>query len=459
MTSRLRDFATSQIIKIDLNVESEDRIEYAMQFQNLKKMNHMYTFTVTPIHVSYINTLRRLILTGVETVAFRSDMTATGSTTDVIVKRNDTPMTNEMLADRIGLLPIYVREPLAWKPDNYVFILKAEGNKDTTRYVTCSDFKILDMSVKKDEDKEEEEQKVSLPVDDFFPRNRITNESCLIASLQPGTGSMQQKIEIIATATIGTGREHARFSPVSQCSYEYSLDTNPERIEEMFLNWLVVSKKYTDTDKASKRYQELQREFNTMQIKRCFKVNEKGEPYSFDFTIETIGVLSIDYIVERACEVGENMCSRFINIYTSDLPAEITITPSDSRLIGYDFLVRGQDHTLGNLLQTWLVENHIEGSSLPKITYAGYCIPHPLRDEMVLRIGVEDGGEATARKAFAEAAKGCAEMFRAMRVAWRSALGAVRLEVPPKSKVIRKTASVTPKAKVTKAVAPLEPAQ
>ena len=66
-----------------------------MNFDNLRKLDERtYAFTLSPIHVTYANTLRRLMLTGVETVAFRSDMTSTGSTTDVVVKRNDTPMTN-----------------------------------------------------------------------------------------------------------------------------------------------------------------------------------------------------------------------------------------------------------------------------------------------------------------------------------------------------------------------------
>jgi DNA-directed RNA polymerase subunit L len=205
---------------------------------------------------------------------------------------------------------------------------------------------------------------------------------------------------------------------VSQCSYEYTPDNDEKRIEAMFMNWLSVSKK---TDKLSKQIDELQREFYTMQIKRCFKINEKGEPYSFNFMIETIGVLSVDYIVQRACQVGENMCDRYANLANGDLPTEITITSSDSRIIGYDFLIRGHDHTLGNLLQTWLVENHIEGTAEPKITYAGYSIPHPLRDEMVLRIGVEDGEEIKARRAFAEAARGCSRMFSEMLIAWKKA--------------------------------------
>lgn len=394
-----------------------------MQFTNVKKSNfdRTYTFTLSPLHVTYANTLRRLILTGVETIAFRSDMTTLGTTTDVQVKRNDTPMTNEMLADRIGLLPIHVTEPLKWKDSEHVFRLSVAGNADHTTYVKSGDFKVV--KVADVESKTEEDEETVLSAEKFFPRHPITNDTCLIAMLQPGAGSSQQMIEIVAKATKGTGREHARFSPVSQCSYEYSVATDPVRVEDMFMKWLASAKKVGTIDKASERYAELLREFNTMQVKRCFQINDKGEPFSYDFTVETVGVLPVTYIVQRACEVGENICSRYVNTDKGELPSEITISSSDSRIIGYDFLIRGHDHTLGNLLQTWLVEHHIEGDAQPKITYAGYSVPHPLRDEIVLRIGVEDGEQGTARQAFAEAAKGCTGLFRQLRGAWQAANG------------------------------------
>jgi DNA-directed RNA polymerase subunit L/DNA-directed RNA polymerase alpha subunit len=410
-----------------------------MKFENLKEVDpRTMSFTLTPIHVTYANTLRRLILTGVETVAFRADMTSTGSTTDVYVNRNDTPMTNEMLADRIGLLPINVKDPINWNSKKYVFKLEVSSDKDKMKYVKSGDFKVIEkvsdgfpQHAGSNENGSEEEKKEVLnqerivPTEQFFPPNPLTGDTCLIATLQPGSQSTEQAIEIIATATKGTGREHARFSPVSQCSYEYTQDNDPVRIEEMFNQWLVVSKKIGgDLDKNSDRYAALRREFNTMQIKRCYKMNEKGEPDSFDFTVETVGVLPVHYIVERACAVGENMCSKYVNLANGDLPQEISISPSDARIVGYDFLIRGHDHTLGNLLQTWLVEHHIEGQADPKITYAGYKVPHPLRDEMVLRIGVEDGEERTARLAFSQAAKGCADMFQQLRNAWRSSTGA-----------------------------------
>jgi DNA-directed RNA polymerase subunit L len=409
-----------------------------MQFSNLQKHedNRTCTFTLSPVHVTYANTLRRLILTGVETVAFRSDMTATGSTSDVKVNRNDTPMTNEMLADRIGLLPIHVTEPLSWVDKDYTFILNVSGNKDGTTYVKSGDFKIKPKKL--DDGSDEKEEFNATLTEQFFPRHPITRDTCLIATLQPGSGLTQQSIEIIATASRGTGREHARFCPVSQCSYEYTPDSTPKRIDDMFRDWLRVTKKIVSIDKATARYEELLREFHTMQVKRCFKINDKGEPYSFDFTIESVGILSVEYIVKQACEVGENMCSRYVNIDQGDLPAEITMTSADTRMIGYDFLFRGHDHTLGNLLQTWLVEHHIEGDASPKITYAGYSVPHPLRDEMVLRIGIQGDEESTARQAVAAAAKGCVEMFQNMRSAWLDVNKTPSLAKGNESKPVRK---------------------
>ena len=400
-----------------------------LKFENLQKkeLDRVYTFTLSGSHVTYANTLRRLILTGVETVAFRSDMTATGTTTDVEVKRNDTPMTNEMLADRIGLLPLHVTEPNAWKEDKYVFTLNVSGVKDDVRYVKSEDFVVRDVSkMALDANGDEVKQDTVVPTELFFPKSRVTGDTCLIASLQPGIGAGQQTVEIVAKATKGTGREHARFSPVSQCSYEYTPDTDPQRIQEMFVRWLSVSKKVSQLDKATERYQELWREFNTMQVKRCYKMNDKGEPFSFDFTVESVGVLDVSYIVNRACEVGRQLCNRYAMIDESKLPEEITISPADSRIIGFDFLFRGHDHTLGNLLQTWLVEQHIEGKAQPPVTYAGYSVPHPLRDEMVLRIGVQSGKEGDARAAVAAAARGCAAMFESLGQEWNSFTGAAK---------------------------------
>ena len=386
-----------------------------LEFNDIEKLSpYYYKFTLKNSHVSYANTLRRIIMTGVETIAFRADMTSAGTTTDVQIVKNTTPMTNEMLAHRIGLIPIYVEEPLKWDSEKYDFSIVVNGNKETIRDVTASDFVVIDKKTKTGEPEE-------IPTQLFFPVNPITKRTSLIATLEIGESNI---VQFNAKATIGTGRENARFQPTSQCSYEYTRDTDQVRRLEMFKKWVIKAKNipdFDDEDKESEKYKALWREYNTMEVSRCYLQDGKGEPYSFDFIIESVGVLDIPYIVKRACDVGEAMFSRYSNI-TREIPEEVNMIPSVSRVPGaYDFTIKGHDHTFGNMMQTYLVENFINKENDIKITYAGYKVPHPLRDEMVLRIAGEK--REMVLKAFEEAAKGCAEVFRAMRSTWMRSVG------------------------------------
>jgi DNA-directed RNA polymerase subunit L len=162
----------------------------------------------------------------------------------------------------------------------------------------------------------------------------------------------------------------------------------------------------------------LEREFNTMEVAKVFLTDEKGEPYSFDFTVETIGILSVPYIIQRACEVGEAHCLKYSSIGEKTMDS-VKIQPADARIRGFDVLFGGEDHTLGNLFQTWLDQNMV-GKGV--VSFVGYKIPHPLRDEMLLRIGVEDGKESSVRQVIGEAARSCAAMFRGWKSEWQQAL-------------------------------------
>jgi DNA-directed RNA polymerase subunit L/DNA-directed RNA polymerase alpha subunit len=405
-----------------------------MQFENVTQVNdRKMTFRLSPVDVAYANTLRRLIMIGVETVGFRADMTSAGTTTDVMVTKNDTPMTNETLAHRIGLLPIHVPNPLEWKADNYIFQLSVSNDSNSILDVNASDFKVF-------EKKNPDSEPIEIETARFFKPHPITRDTCLIATLQPASGNVKQSIELTAKATIGTGRENARFIPTSQCTYEYTRSDDPERMKQLFTHWLLQSKKVSidSLEEGSDSYKKFWREFNTMESARCHLTDDNDEPYSFDFTVESVGTLDVKYIVKRACEVGESMCAQFVNITSSsETPANLTITPSNSRIIGFDFLFRGHDHTLGNLLQTWLVKNHISGNSSPKVKFAGYVIPHPLRDEMVLTVGVADGEESTARQAVAEACKGCVAMFQTMKLTWMSANGFAVAPTPVQQSAVK----------------------
>ena len=158
----------------------------------------------------------------------------------------------------------------------------------------------------------------------------------------------------------------------------------------------------------------MEREFATMEQQRCFLIDATGEPYSYDFIVESVGVLTPVYCVARALEVLQAKLTRYASIDVGDLPEGVKVQPADAQMKGFDFMFQHEDHTLGNLLQTYIEQAMMDDG----VTFVGYKVPHPLRDEMLLRIGVADGMELTARAALGKAARGCAAMFKDWLAQW-----------------------------------------
>jgi DNA-directed RNA polymerase subunit L/DNA-directed RNA polymerase alpha subunit len=402
-------------------------------FENLKQVDpNTVTFTLSPTNVAYANTLRRSIQTEVEILGFRADMLEDGSTTDVKVFKNTTPMSNEMLADRIGLLPIAMDtvDPGSWVKDKIVFKLHVKNDStDSYMYVDASMFEVLEL-------KDGEEEPVRLPSTDFFHPS-VIGDTCLIAVLKPHTpGQAPEEIHLEARASFGRGKEHTRFNPTSQCAYGYTRDENEGRISQLWMNWLTNQKKLDpgDVDKGDPlRKESLQREFRSLELYRCYKIDAKGEPYSYDFTVESVGAYPVTNSVYDGCMAVASLCDKYAAIDKGDLPPNLEVKPADARMKGFDFWFSEEDHTLGNLLQTWLDENKVgRGPKAGGCTFAGYKIPHPLRAEMVLRLGVEDGQMSTARKIIAEGAKACADMFRQWAANWAGAVSDSGIALTPR---------------------------
>lgn len=387
-------------------------------FHNLERVDEKtITFTMSPTEVTYANCLRRAIQTEVVTLGFRADMTDTGTTSDVKVLKNTTPMSNEMLADRIGLLCLGIPEGTDienWDKDRILFRLHVVNKQEQVGQVSADMFECWELVPGSTERKRIENTA-------FFPKNLITGDTCLIALLKPFLeGQAAEEIEIEARATPGRGREHARFNPSSQCSYRYTPDTDEGKLAELWEKWLIqkkVNKK--DLETQTDRKEALKREFNTLERFRSYLVDSRDEPFSFDFTVETVGSMSPEDMVYKGLVALSSVPDKYSTLDVNDLPDNVEIRPADSNIRGYDFVIQNEDHTLGNMLQTWIVEND------DSVDYAGYKIPHPLRDELVIRLGVEDTkkfDEMTARRILANAARECSKMFLNMSVEWASFL-------------------------------------
>ena len=318
-------------------------------FSKLTRENrNTIRFRVDPTHVTYANTLRRTMITDVETVAFAADIAEDGSTTNVKVSKNSTPMSNEMLAHRIGLIPVHVEKPLEWDPEEFIFKLDIVNDSTNLLDVVASDIQVL-------KNRGPEEEPLPVPSVRFFHPDPVTHDTSLIAVLKGRVGTQEPEVlSFTAKATVGTGRQNARFMPVtSRCAYGYTQDDSPEKKKELFTAWLSNHKKVSITDLESNatRKGELEREFETMEVQRCYKMDARGEPYSFDFIVESVGVLDPVYVVRRALEVLQKKLMTYASIDSGDLPDTLKLKPADARMKGFDFTFQYEDHTLGNYLR------------------------------------------------------------------------------------------------------------
>ena len=438
-------------------------------FINFKKVTQvdgtqLCTFTLQNTSVTYANTIRRLVLTGVESVAFRSNMNSMGTSTDVSILKNSTSMTNEMLADRIGLLPIRWNSEKFGAPSDYMFHLHVKNTSSSTLDVTSSDITAVHKIGKDGEEK-------TLPKDDmtFFEKD------ILLAVLKPMRANHEpQEIAFTAKASIGIGKEHARFIPVSQCSYRYTRDTDPQKQQELMIKWAKSMNKITAeqaekfADVPKEKQDLLRKEYETMEIDRCYLVDAKtGEANSFDFTVETLNTVDAVQIITEALKKARELCERYTNL-TQQMPMNMKPpTSAPNRLEGFDYTftvpdrhvdsntsaervlsehiidLLSCDHTLGNLLQTYIDEKLFGQNNL---TYVGYNVPHPLREEMVIRLGIDGGVENDGRKTIQDAASGCSSMFTQWLDEWQKMTG-TRVEKVAAAAAVKTTAKATTRAK------------
>jgi len=385
------------------------------------------TFQLTGTSTTVANTLRRCILTETRSVGFRADLTNSADP-GIEIKKNTSVIFNEMLAHRLTLLPLGVVRVDEFDPARYEFVLRVKNEERgpigtaAMRHVRAADFVIRERAA-------EGAEWTDLPsaaTAAMFPADPITGETSLLVTLRPQWNPEQppEEIDLKATAVIGTGREFMGFSPVAQCSFGNTPDTDAVRQEEFFKEWVAGYKKIPDLSAQSpEALDKLRAEWRTMAAQRCFLVDERGEPNSFDFTVESVGIRPVKDVVAEGIAAVVKLVDPYTVAETPNEELGIRTQPVDSRMNGIDVIFEGQEHTLGCLLQAILTELYLDSDAPDSpITFAGYKIRHPLKREMTLRLGIREGvtGDAgtLARTVIAEAAKKARAIFEELGRSW-----------------------------------------
>lgn len=254
-----------------------------MKVEKIDKSQDKLSFILSDINPSYANALRRLMITQVPTMAIE----------DVEIRKNSSILYDEMIAHRLGLIPITTD-------------LKAYNIKDEC---TCKGAGCAKCTLKMSISVKGPAQVTSKDIISKDPKVKPVNDKFVIVNLLEG-----QELEVEATAILGRGSEHTKWSP-GHIIYKYvptvkinKQPSNPEAINE------ICAFKVFDV-KGGKL--QVANEINCTNCDACTDVLKNGEltvtsdNTKFIFTVESWGQLSPEEIVETAVIEFNNKIKEF----------------------------------------------------------------------------------------------------------------------------------------------------
>lgn len=322
-------------------------------------------FTLSQTNVSIANAIRRIILSDIPCVVFR---TFPHDENRVNISKNTTRLTNEMIKQRVGCVPIHMATDIAL--DNFEIHVNVKNNTTETMYVTTKDFKVKNKTLDKFISESEQRQ--------IFPANEMTGDHIIIARLLPGFEKTEgQALSFIATLDIGKAKEDGMYAVASKSCYANTPD--PAMINTA---WTEQSNKLESDGLTKDEIEDFKKNWEVSQADRYFQQN------SFDFKIETVGVYQNDELVEKACDIMIEKIAKFNDTLQMKT---VKISATESTIENcYDIVLEGEDYTLGKVLEFILFNDYYQEEIL---TYCGFKKYHPHDDDSIIRIAFKNNEE------------------------------------------------------------------
>lgn len=238
-----------------------------MKLSTINKRKDRLTFEISGTTPAYVNTLRRIFMTEVPTMAIEN----------IEIKQNSGSLYDEILAHRLGLVPLKTdlksyNMPKKDAEESAATHVKMTMKVSGPKTVYAGDLKSKDPKIK--------------PIFDETPITKLTEG---------------QEVELIATARLGKGVEHAKWNS-GLVSYYYKpkikVNNKSPKIKESINKFPSIVVKKGEIDESKINTPEL--------IDACTDVNNDIVKISYDdpqkefiFTIESFGQLSPQEIAEE----------------------------------------------------------------------------------------------------------------------------------------------------------------
>ena len=328
----------------------------------IAEANNILTFTLSNVNVSIANGLRR-IASEIPVIVFR---TSPHERNNAHFETNTTRMNNELLKQRLSCIPIYV-DTTDFNIKDYILLVDKQNKSNTVEYVTTADFIVVDMKTN------QEDKALTTKL---FPPNPLTGDYPELVRLLPRVSENieGERIFLKCKFDIGTAKEDSSFNVSSTCVYANTPD--PVKIKAAWAEKKTELAKTLDAAEIAF----IEKDWHLLDAKRHYLAD------SFDFAIESVGPIGNMAIVTKAATLMIEKLKRLQETIQGEpntvISSETTIPNS------FDITLKGEDYTLGKVIEYVLYEIHFEKDKT--LNYCGFRKPHPHIDESLIRIGFKN---------------------------------------------------------------------
>ena len=334
---------------------------------------------------SIINALRRTLLSSIPTVAFRTTI----EDSDLVIKKNDSPLHNEFISDRIGLIPLYIN-PFEYEKQ-FLFHLDVKNNNiEPTTTITAKDFDIYPL--KKNIDRSSNDK---TNFDNYDKDNKLSEKEkikmfkpykykgeyhyCIITELKSTNSDIGQSLEIYGVPSISYAYEDAKWQAVSCATYSYKKD------EQLFQKVLEEKIKINEIPKSQQKAYE--KELAISESERYFHRDKNLQPYYYTFTIDSVHYLNSKDLFILANQIIIESLEKMIDEFPKLTSGEKSILSLNEINEGiFQITIHGADDTLGNIIQSYISQHMINDTSI--LSVCGYKKEHPLNDILTFTISL-----------------------------------------------------------------------
>jgi DNA-directed RNA polymerase subunit L len=340
---------------------------------NKTEDNEVLKFTLSSVDVSVANAIRRIILSEIPCVVFK---TTPYEENRSLIYTNTSRLNNEIIKQRLSCIPIHI-DDLAFPIEDYILEVNEKNDTDTIKIVTTEDFKIKNIKNGKYLSRE--------AVHKIFPSDPISNSYIDFVRLRPRLSDDidGEQIHLECSFSISNAKDDGMFNVVSCAAFGNTVDMISANGA-----WREKEKNLKEEKVSDEDIEYIKKDWYSLDALR------HSTPNSFDFTIETVGVFENEDIVKKACMIMIEKITKFKQSILEN--GQSLIKTAETTIRGsYDIKLEGEDYTLGKVIEYILYETQFLGQEVynknykgdKKLIYCGFRKPHPHINESYIRVG------------------------------------------------------------------------